>query len=71
MVVPRHCFISMYPLIQKKHNFELQPSNYTVLCVDYAQSGIGSNSCAPELLEQYRLGYKEFEFGMKLMTYTK
>lgn len=54
-------------LTTKKHNFELQPSKYTVLCVDYAQSGIGSNSCGPELLEEYRLDCKEFEFGIKLM----
>lgn len=69
------CFnVSAYTqeeLTEKKHNFELQPSNYTVLCVDYAQNGIGSNSCGPELLEKYRLDCEQFEFGMKLMTYTK
>ena len=65
------CFnISVYTqeeLTVKKHNFELQPSDYTVLCVDYAQSGIGSNSCGPELLEKYRLDCEEFEFGIKLI----
>ena len=54
-------------LTVKKHNFELQPSGYTVLCVDYAQSGIGSNSCGPELLEKYRLDSKEFVFEIKLI----
>ena len=42
-------------LTQKKHNFELQSSGHTVLCVDYAQMGIGSNSCGPTLAEKYKL----------------
>ena len=58
-------------LTAKKHNFELQPSDNTILCLDYAQSGIGSNSCGPELLEKYRLDSKEFEFGIKLIPYKK
>ena len=69
------CFnVSAYTqeeLTEKKHNFELETSNYTVLCLDYAQSGIGSNSCGPELLEKYRLDCKEFEFETKLMLYGK
>lgn len=58
-------------LTAKKHNFELQPSDNTILCLDYAQSGIGSNSCGPDLLEKYRLDSKEFEFGIKLIPYKK
>lgn len=58
-------------LTSKKHNFELQESGYTVLCLDYAQNGIGSNSCGPELSEKYRLDQKEFEFKIKLIPYTK
>ncbi len=42
-------------LAQKAHNYELKKSDFVTLCVDYKQSGIGSNSCGPELLEQYRL----------------
>ncbi len=42
-------------LESKAHNFELEPCGSTVLCVDGAQSGIGSNSCGPELAPQYRL----------------
>lgn len=58
-------------LTAKKHNFELQESGCTVLCLDYAQNGIGSNSCGPELGESYRLDQKEFEFRMKLIPYVK
>ncbi len=42
-------------LAQKKHNFELEECGHVVLCLDAAQSGMGSNSCGPELLEQYRV----------------
>ena len=42
-------------LTKKKHNFELEKCDSTVLCVDAYQSGIGSNSCGPELLSEYRI----------------
>ncbi len=50
-------------LTNKMHNYELEKSPYTVLCLDYKQSGIGSNSCGPALLPQYRLEEEHFEFG--------
>ncbi len=39
----------------KRHNYELVPSGCTVLCIDGSHSGIGSNSCGPELPEKYRV----------------
>ena len=42
-------------LTRKKHNFELVPVRETVLCLDFAQAGVGSNSCGPELLPQYHV----------------
>lgn len=56
-------------LALKKHNYELVPSENTVLCLDYAQSGIGSNSCGPDLSQKYWLDEKEFEFNMRLIPY--
>ncbi len=53
-------------LTAKKHDFELEESDYTVLCLDYRQSGIGSNSCGPELIEKYRLNEAEFVFTLNL-----
>lgn len=53
-------------LTQKAHNFELEPCGDTVLCLDYAQSGIGSNSCGPELLEEYRFNPERFTFELTL-----
>lgn len=56
-------------LERKKHNYELEPSGSTVLCLDYKQNGIGSNSCGPELLEKYRFDEKEFRFFMKIVPF--
>ncbi|MBS6194334.1 MAG: DUF4981 domain-containing protein [Clostridiales bacterium] len=42
-------------LTGKAHNFELEESPYTVLCLDGYMSGCGSNSCGPALLEKYRM----------------
>ena len=44
------------------HNYELEESNSAVLCIDYAQNGIGSNSCGPEVQEKYRFDEEQFEF---------
>lgn len=44
------------------HNFELIKSDLTELCIDYRQSGIGSASCGPELLQKYRLDEEFFDF---------
>ena len=56
-------------LTGKAHNYELVPSPYTVLCLDYIQSGIGSNSCGPELAEEYRLDKEAFEFECFIKPY--
>lgn len=58
-------------LTEKKHNFELKPSNCTVLCVDYAQNGIGSNSCGPEVRPEYRFDEQKFDFNITLIPQRK
>jgi beta-galactosidase len=42
-------------LWSKRHNYELEKSDYTVLCVDYQMAGVGSNSCGPALYQKYRI----------------
>lgn len=54
-------------LTEKSHNYELKESPFTVLCVDYRQSGIGSNSCGPMLAEQYQLKEEEFCFEVRFV----
>lgn len=58
-------------LEQKRHNFELQQSDSIILCVDYAQNGIGSNSCGPAVLNQYQLSEEQFRFRLKLVPFMK
>jgi beta-galactosidase len=55
-------------LYRKKHNFELEEADYVSLCIDYKNSGIGSNSCGPELRPEYRLMDKKilWEIGLFL-----
>ena len=45
-----------------KHINELRKDIGTNVRIDYKNSGIGSNSCGPELLEKYRLSEKEINF---------
>ena len=54
-------------LTRKAHNFELEKSGSTIVCLDYAQNGIGSNSCGPGLRKEYRLEEETFAFDMKLL----
>lgn len=53
-------------LTAKAHNYELVKSPYTVVCIDYKQSGVGSNSCGPELLPKYRPEEEAFNFQFHL-----
>jgi len=54
-------------LTEKAHNYELIPSGSTVLCLDYAQNGIGSNSCGPLPSEEYLFDEENFHFALKLI----
>ena len=57
---------SLNQLTNANHNFELHEEEATYLIVDYKQSGIGSNSCGPDLDEEYRLNEKEFSYDFYL-----
>ena len=51
------------------HTDELSKENSTIIRIDYKNSGVGSNSCGPTLLEKYRLDEKEikdFEFYIEV-----
>ena len=53
-------------LTTKGHNYELEKSGYTVFCIDYRQSGIGSGSCGPQLAKEYRLDDTHYTFSFHL-----
>ena len=54
-------------LKEARHHDELAPCGDTVWCLDYAMSGVGSNSCGPALLEPYRLDAQNFTFAFTLV----
>lgn len=53
-------------LQEKAHNFELEKSDTTVLCLDYKISGVGSNACGPALMEKYQLKEAEIDFKLRM-----
>ncbi len=53
------------------HNYELEEAGSTVLCIDYALNGIGSNSCGPVVLDQYRFDDATFRFQFELVPFAK
>jgi beta-galactosidase len=48
------------------HPYELRKRRETIVNIDYKMSGVGSNSCGPELLKKYRLDEREFDFSIKI-----
>ncbi len=42
-------------LCSKRHDWELSKCGKTVLCLDSEMSGVGSNSCGPELDKKYQI----------------
>ena len=54
------CEYTQEELSEKAHDFELKEAGCIVLCLDHNQSGIGSGSCGPQLLEKYQFNEPEF-----------
>jgi beta-galactosidase len=54
-------------LAYTRHDYELVPLKETCVNLDLCQSGVGSNSCGPELSENMRLKEKEFKFSVRIM----
>lgn len=53
-------------LLKAEHTDALVPDGKTHLRIDYKVSGIGSNSCGPELLREYRLAEKQIRFAFTI-----
>ena len=60
---------SVEELSKKQHNYELKKDDCVHLCLDHKMSGVGSTSCGPKLLKQYRMDQKmvqrEFIFTLR------
>ena len=64
------CCVSEYStqeLDSKNHSFELEKDGLTHVRFDYKVSGIGSNSCGPQLLEKYRLQDEKVKFAFSIV----
>ena len=53
-------------LAKATHTDEIGASNGSYLRIDYKNSGIGSHSCGPELMHQYRLEEKNIHFTVTM-----
>ena len=54
-------------LTTAQHPHELSPRAETIVHIDGMMSGVGSNSCGPELLPQYRLSQTEIDFSVRIL----
>jgi beta-galactosidase len=63
---------SQEELAAARHSYDLPlNSDKRILCVDFMQSGIGSNSCGPDLAEQYQMPREGvFEFRIRSLSGT-
>lgn len=59
-------YYTVEELAKKAHNYELERSGNVILHLDYAMSGVGSNSCGPRLLEKYQLKEENIHWEMLL-----
>ncbi|NIV35249.1 MAG: hypothetical protein GWN58_39080 [Anaerolineae bacterium] len=53
-------------LAQARHAHELTAREEIILNLDLAQSGLGSESCGPGVLPQYRLEDRRYSYRLRL-----
>jgi hypothetical protein len=54
-------------LDKARHTYELPRREDITLSLDLAQNGLGTASCGPGVLEQYKLKPEEFAFAVQLI----
>lgn len=57
---------SAHELTVKEHHWELEAAKETYVYIDYKQAGIGSNSCGPEVANEYRINEKKIAFAFRM-----
>lgn len=53
-------------LTEAKHPHELKKLPETIVHIDHAMSGVGSNSCGPRLLPEYQLNENKINFKLRI-----
>ena len=61
------CHYTPMQLTKTRHDYELVPKKETVVNIDYRTSGIGSNSCGPQLSDIYRIKSGDYRFAFRLL----
>ncbi len=72
---PEHmeCSVSHFTaddLYRAYHTHELRPRGETIVNLDYRQRGLGTGSCGPDTLPQYRLPAGTYRFDYRLRPYS-
>jgi beta-galactosidase len=58
-------------LFKAKHTIDLTPRAETIVNLDYAQRGLGTASCGPDTLPQYRIPAATYRFNYRIEPYQK
>lgn len=58
-------------ITEADHTYKLNRREETIVNLDYMNSGVGSNSCGPKLLPQYRLSQTDIEFKLRIKPVAK
>ena len=59
-------YYTVEELATKAHNYELEKSGNVIVHLDYAMSGVGSNSCGPRLLEKYQINEENIHWDIMI-----
>ncbi len=57
---------SIDDIFKAYHTYDLKPREEITLCLDYHQSGLGSNSCGPMTLDEYKLFPGAYSFSYRM-----
>jgi beta-galactosidase len=60
-----------HDLYAAKHTYDLQPRAETILSLDYHQRGLGTQSCGPDALEQYRIKPGKYRLVYELKPFVR
>ena len=60
-----------HDLFAAKHTYDLKPRAETILSLDYHQRGLGTLSCGPDALEQYRIKPGKYRLVFELQPFIR
>lgn len=64
-------YFSIDNLEHSQHTYDLVPRDVINLNLDHRQHGLGTSSCGPDVLEQYKLKAATFQFSIRIKPFSK